>query len=67
MYVVLIYNRWENDTVDCVIGPFATLKDAQNWRGGALPRINPISHEYTAYRRTSIQRLETNLPEWADD
>ena len=58
-YVVVIYNRWEEGSIDALVGTYGDLKSAQAARERIQTKIG-------GYRPISILTItaECEIPEW---
>jgi len=56
MYILIVYNRFDEHAIDAALGPFETSEEAHD-----------KYHELFGYgfRRVSYQKLTTKLPEWS--
>lgn len=57
MYVVVVYNRYDPESVDYVVGPFDTVEAAHAWERETF--------ENGTYRAVLVFRLSADLPEHA--
>ena len=57
MYVIIVTNRYDRESVDAVIGPFDGLEAAHAWAREHL--------DSGSYRPYATEKLRMDLPEWA--
>lgn len=56
MYVLIVFNNYDDSDIDAVLGPFNSYQDAGTQRMRLFG---------AKYRRTSIVKVEDKLPDWA--